>query len=210
MAEIDRHPGVTAAGTRPQGAAGARANARPVEPSPTAAPRGPAAKLALGLLVGAVLALACWLQGRAVRTAQATYAARLAALERMQSDADRIRALRQTPRLAAERQRPDEELLGTVEQALQAAGVPADLWQDSIPQAPVRLPQSPYQRHSTRLYFEDLTLEQIVRFTHALLETDPSLAIPALHLSGGARAESATWNVDLAVSYLVYAPAGDR
>jgi len=153
-------------------------------------------------------ALVCGLQRRSLRSAGSTYQARALALTRMQIDARRIGSLRDRPQRATDRQRPNDELLAQVEHALKGAGVPVQLWQDSIPQPAQRLPQSPYQRYGTRLYFEDVTIEQVVRFACALLAADPSLAVSSLHLVAPVQADLATWNADLTVSYLVYAPSG--
>jgi hypothetical protein len=162
--------------------------------------------LLIGAAICSLAALVCWLQWRALNGAESMYATRARALDRILDDAERIKSLQSTPKRAAERERPNEELLKQVESALRVADVPASLWHDSIPQTPLRLAKSPYLRLSTRLYFEAVTLEQITRFAHALLHADPSLTVSSLHLSSRPQQESAVWNVDLAVSYLVYAP----
>ena len=147
-------------------------------------------------------------QSRAYRNASRLLRAREVRLTHMQIDAQRIAALRDRPQQATDRQRPNDELLAQVEHALKTAGVPVQLWQDSIPQPAQRLPQSPYQRYGTRLYFEAVTIEQVVRFACTLLAADPSLAVSSLHLVAPVQADPTTWNVDLTVSYLVYAPSG--
>ena len=166
----------------------------------------PRTALLLTVAVLALTALAAWLQWRSLRSARSAYQTQSVALARMQADAQRITALQHTPQRAADRKRPNEELLAQIEHALKTANVPLALWQDSIPQPAQRLPQSPYQRFSTRLYFETVTLEQITRFAHTLLAADPSLAVASLHLAAPARTDSTSWNIDLTVSYLVYTP----
>lgn len=192
--------------SQPSGAA----NATERHSQPPALEAGPPHGLRNALLVGlavcSLAALACWLQWRSLHSARSVHAARVQALDRMQVDSERIRSLQSTPKRAVERERPNEELLTQVESALQAANVPTQRWHDSIPQTPQRLPHSPYLRFSTRLYFEAVTLEQIMRFAHALLKADPSLTVSSLQVSSRPQQETAVWNVDLAVSYLVYAP----
>ncbi len=172
--------------------------------------RTPRTALLVAVAVCSLIGLAAWLHWRSANSARDTHEVQSAALIRMRQDMRRIVALRDTPQQATDRERPNEELLAQIEAAMKTAGVPASCWQDSIPQPVQRLPQSPYQRFSTRLYFEDVTLEQTLHFAHAILAADASLAVSALRLSAPARDETMVWNVDLAVSYLVYSPADRR
>ncbi|MCP4590883.1 MAG: hypothetical protein GY842_09065 [bacterium] len=85
------------------------------------------------------------------------------------------------------------ENLAQIDRALAGAGVPKKLWQDSIPQAPQRLATA---------------------FICRLLGEDPSLSLSSVHVSAGRGArknagDTPTWRIDLAVSYLTYAPAED-
>jgi hypothetical protein len=126
----------------------------------------------------------------------------------MRVDARSIVSLRRTPPRAAERLKPNEELLAEVDAALGAAGVSKETWQDSVPQPAQREGQSPYQRLTTRLYFEGITLQELTGFAHGLLSSDSTLFISALRLTAAGRSGSqpgpaAKWNTDLAVSYLV-------
>jgi len=170
--------------------------------------------LVLLLAVGVALAGLWWLQRRALGSVRHTLAAQTSALVRMQADARRIELLRLAPRRAVERFKPNDELLAQIDRALQEAAVPRERWQDSIPQAPQRLADSPYTRHTTRLYFQNLDLRQATSFAYRLLETDPSLSVSSVRIAADRRTDKAatadhlpTWHVDLAVSYLTYAPA---
>lgn len=160
------------------------------------------------ILFGGMLIAACllgWLQWRAYGSTQDTYAAALRQLNQMRTDAGRIKAQRHSPQAAVSRTRPNEELLGQVEQALSAAGIDRGKWHDSIPQPLVRLPKSDYKRLATRLYFEAVTLKRLAAFAHHLRLEDPTLRVSAVNLINR-NTESPEFDVDLAVSYLVFAP----
>jgi len=160
------------------------------------------------VLLAGLLAIACllgFLQWRASASTQDSYMTALHQLDQMQADARRVGELRRTPHSAAGRRRPNEELLAQIEQALTAASIDRGRWHDSIPQPAARLPKGDYTRHTTRLYFEDITLKQLAAFTYHLQSNDPTLHLTALHLTNR-RPESDVYSIDLAVSYLVYAP----
>ena len=180
--------------------------------TPTAPPR-----TRLVLIAVACFAAAClwWLQQRSLRSTRHTLTTQTAALARMQSDADRIAQLRTAPQRATDRRKPHDDLMAQINRALSAAGVPKKLWQDSIPQAPQRLANTPYTRHTTRLYFERTTLEQVTGFVHQLLEADPSLTVSAIRVTADKATDKhrildrpPTWRIELAVSYLTYAHTG--
>lgn len=159
------------------------------------------------LLAGAMAAaLVCtclqWRQFHSVRDTVSTASAQLA---EMRTDAAAIRSLRQVPKTASDRARTSQELLGVVEQSLRAANIDRANWQDSVPQPPRQLPNTPYRRATTRLYLDRLTLRQLAALTFDLQRRDETLSITAVDVSRQAR-EEGTYNVELAVSYLIYAP----
>ena len=125
-------------------------------------------------------------------------------LEQMRLDAKRIAALRQAPHAAAIRTHPNEELLGQLERAL-AAAIDRSRWHNSIPQPPIRLPNSDYKKLTTRLYLETVTLKQLATFDHNLQSNDPALHVSAINLTKR-HPDTPHFDLDLAVSYLVYAP----
>lgn len=162
------------------------------------------------LLLAGLLALACllcWSEWGALGSVQDTYAVAQRQLEQMRVDASRIEALRETPQSAAGRTRANEELLAQVERALRAAGIERGRWHDSIPQPPSRMAKTDYKRFTTRLYFDGVTLRQVAGFAHHLKSNDPTLQVSALTLTNR-QLETPHFEVDLAVSYLVYAPDG--
>ena len=163
-------------------------------------------RYALTACVSMVLALWCWLEARTFASTQRSHESRLAQVEGMSADALAISALRNAPRMAADRQRPNDELLDQVRGALTAAAVPLDRWVGNDPSLPVRVPKTPYKRLSVRLLFEDLSMKQMAGFAYHLIDKDPTLSASYLRVSAPADRTDDVWNVDLHISYLIYAP----
>jgi len=124
----------------------------------------------------------------------------------MRDDADLIRSLRAAPKVVAGRARGSEELLATIEKALATAGIDRSRWQDSVPQPTVRLPGEDYSQHSTRLYFDGLTLRELASFAVSLDVVDPTLSVSAVSLSNR-QIDSPHFAGEVSVSYLVYSRA---
>ena len=122
----------------------------------------------------------------------------------MQADARRIRALSTAPKRAAERRRANEELLAQIETALRRAGLPLDRWQDSVPQPAQQLANTQYRKLTTRLYFQNVRLEEVVAFAHHLVAADASLSISSIRLTAPGQPGNTDWHVDLSVTYLIY------
>jgi len=158
----------------------------------------------------ALAVLWCWLAAR-TQASQVDRRDRLMTeLQQMTQDAGRIASLREAPRLATERVRPNDELLSEVRASLEKAGIPLERWVGNDPAAPVRVPKSPYKRLAVRLLLENVMLRQLVQFAYDLTEQDGALSVPRIRLSA-ARAESEdAWDVDLTVAYLIYAPSQER
>lgn len=166
-------------------------------------PQRQATAILAGLL--AIACLVAWFQGRSLASTRDTHYTALRQLEQMSADAERIIALRQAPKSATSRRRANEELLAQIERALATAGIDRSQWHDSIPQPPIRLPNSDYKKLTTRLYFQAITPRQLAAFSHHLESTDPTLRLTALNLTNRHH-DSPNYDIDLAVSYLVYAP----
>jgi len=158
-------------------------------------------------MVVVVAGLWCWLEWRSLAVAQGGVTDGSAQLARMRADADEIIALRQRPVAAASRSRPNEELLAHVERSLAAAGINHAQWRDSIPQPVARKLGGDYRRHTTRIILSDITLKQLAALTHNLTANDPTLHASAITISNR-NEETEHFDVDLAVSYLVFAPRG--
>jgi len=169
------------------------------------------ARRRIGVVMGVMLLTLFWVyawQAGKLDTVQRIHAAQVAGLGQMQVDAEHIRALRTAPQRATDRERANDELLAQVDAALARADVPKTHWQDSIPQPAQRVTGEPYERHTTRLYLEGVTLVQAVGISWALLEMDPTLELSGMRLTAPgankATSDHATWNAELAVSYLLF------
>ena len=141
--------------------------------SSNAAERSRWLALLLGLL--AMLGLWCWLEVRALSSQRDSHAALLAQVAQMNADVAEILSLRTAPRLATERERPNDELLEEIRVATERAGIASDHWIRNDPSPPVRIPRSPYKRLHTRLSFENVDLRQFVEFLYYLLDADRTL-----------------------------------
>ncbi len=159
-------------------------------------------------LFAAGLALVCligFLQWRSLRSMEDTLGVATAKLEQMRTDAAKIAQLSAAPRLAAGRTRPNDEFLAQIENALSTARIDRSHWQDSNPQPPRRLANSDYKLHATNVYLEDVGLQKLAVFVHALTELDATLTVTAINLTNRG-AEKPGYDVDLSVAYRVYTP----
>jgi hypothetical protein len=128
-------------------------------------------------------------------------------LSRMIADAQTIQRLRNEPQRVLTSRRSDDELLAVIEDAMTDAGVPLESWRDSVPQPPRRVANGAATRMTNRLYLENVSLEAITRFAHALVTRDPVLEISAIEITAPRSAETALWSVTVAVSYWAENPA---
>lgn len=158
---------------------------------------------ALGTLC-LVLLVACWFEHRALGSLENRHAVQTRSLRQMRADVERITVLSTAPRGADDHRRSSEELLGELETALSEVGIPLSRWQDSVPRQPQQLPGTEYQQVATRLYFDELSLEELVKFAHRLVDQDPSLFVSAVRINAGRGKDTQTWSVELTVTYLVY------
>ncbi len=153
-------------------------------------------------LTTATLALMAILYERQVAAQAARCQAMQSQLAAMSQNAARLLELEQKPQAALARTRSNEELLGTVEQALVRAGVARDMWKDSIPQPLARVTGTDYQRQTTLLYFDAFNLKQVASFIGELSGLDAALGVSGLSLT----ARDSGFDIEIAVSYLVYSP----
>ncbi|MCZ6654341.1 MAG: hypothetical protein O7D91_15110 [Planctomycetota bacterium] len=158
---------------------------------------------ALGTLCLALL-VACWFESRSLGSLKNRHAAQTQSLQQMRADVERITLLSSAPRGANDHRRSSEELLAELEAALNEVGIPLDRWQDSVPRQPQQVPGSEYQQVATRLYFDELSLEGIIKFAHRLVDQDPSLFVSSVRINAGRGKNTQTWSVELTVTYLVY------
>lgn len=115
------------------------------------------------IIMGALslVGLWCWLEHRSLDAREQTYDSLRVQAAQMAADASTIAALSDAPRVAAERERPNDELLDQVRSALIKSNLPERNWIGNDPSNAVRVPKSSYKRLSTRLSFDDVTLEQL-------------------------------------------------
>lgn len=151
-----------------------------------------------------VTALLALLQWRVLASVEDTYHVAVTELDQMRTDVEAICSLRQAPVTASARQRTNQELLAQVERALAAAGIDRASWLDSVPQPPVRVPGSDYKRFITRLYFENLSLQQLAVFALELERRDPTLEVSGFNVTNR-RSDAPGFDLELSVAYLVYA-----
>ena len=158
---------------------------------------------ALGTLC-LVLLLACWFESRSLGSLENRHAAQSQSLGQMRVDVARITVLSSAPRGANDHRRSSEELLAELEAALGEVGIPLRRWQDSVPRQPQQVPGSEYRQVATRLYFDELSLEEIIKLTHRLVDQDPSLFVSSVRVSAGRGKNTRTWSIELTITYLVY------
>lgn len=156
--------------------------------------------------IAALSVLWSWREARQARSSRDSFQTLLVQTEQMSRDVNLLESLRSAPRLAADRERPNSELLEQIRRSLEHAGVAADRWLANDPSPPQRLPDSPYKRFETRLTFQDIGLQRLVAMLHHLVDEDPTLSVSRLRLSAPVTDRQPGWNVDLTLSYLVYAP----
>jgi len=159
-------------------------------------------------VAGACLLLSIWSWTAATATDAKRHRHRnlVEETERMSADASRIEQLRTAPRLASDRERPNDELLAQVRDALTTSGIGLEHWIGNDPTPSARIPKTPYKRMSVRVRMEDLSMRQLVLFAYHLTSADPTISISSLHLSGPSGRSDDLWNADVTLSYLLFSP----
>lgn len=122
-----------------------------------------------------------------------------------QVDARRILALREAPQRATDRRTPHDQLVARIDQALRQAGIGGDRLRSVWPEPARRMAGSDYKELVTRLAIEDITCQQAIAFCHHLMRADPSLRVTGLRLLNR-KASGPNWDVEIDVSYLLFAP----
>ena len=155
----------------------------------------------LAILIGGAAWSVDWMLGR--RQAALRASGDLAACQEL---ARAIESLRQKPRVAA------TEAMGAGElgQRIQAASRQANMGEAAIegiyPQPPHRLGESPYVQKPTALALRGVSLPQLAAFLYHL-SADGGLSVRDLRLrSPRSDAAQDTWDAEVTVTVLVYAP----
>lgn len=153
----------------------------------------------------AASSLFAWQQRSRLESARSTYDTQFTRLGSLQADADRLVWLRNAPQRATDRRVPHDQLVAEIEQACDRASLQKTSLTSIWPETPRRLEQSDYQESSTRLSFERVDLKQVSAFVYHLQTIDPSLGASELQLTAP-KANEASWDVELTVSYLLFSP----
>ena len=128
----------------------------------------------------------------------------LAACRRMSSEIERFSRRRA---VAEERERRSAEVIGPIEQAARAAGIPGDRLVRITPVPPRRIDDSAYKEKPTQTILKRVTLEALVRMLHRLAQADQPLHPAAVRLSAPSREDTGPlWNAEILLSYLIYEP----
>ncbi|MEW6249213.1 MAG: hypothetical protein AB1716_01075, partial [Planctomycetota bacterium] len=138
----------------------------------------------------------------AERTVRRARAGNLAA------DAAAILRCRSLPQQASEIGLPQADVLQRVAAAMRAAGLSAQSLVSTLPQPVRKLPGSGHAEVVNRLVFENVALEPLVRFGHALTTSSPELRVAGLQLRAGGQRQ--VWNAEVSVAYLVLSPEAGR
>ena len=157
------------------------------------------------LAVTAAWSLSVMLQSRAdARTA-------VEDLRECQRLVGRIAALGQQPTLASDRERLAAEINGPVEQAAQAAGIPADRLIRIVPEPAQRIGDGAYKEKPTRVFLKNVAPRSLAAMVQRLTRGDGGLALTSLRLTAPSRdATENLWTAELVFTYLVYEPLQSR
>lgn len=137
-----------------------------------------------------------------------------------QEDAIRCRELAQSieqlnrrPALAAEHEQGEAQVTSQIEKAAETAGISPKEGVASIrPDAEAhRVGDTVYKEKPTQVSLHKVTLEQLVRMSHALLNSSSQLHIKSINLSAPRDdMDAKTWSVELTLTYLIYNPVPNR
>ncbi len=157
--------------------------------------------LSVASVVAAFLCLLLWHSTSALAGELDTREARAGQLA---ADAQAIAAQRQRPQEVSETGLLRSDLLDRVNRAMQTAGLSPETLISTLPQPPRSHPGSDQAEVVNRLLFENVPLDRLVRFCHALTIENAELHIAAIQLRAGK--DRHTWSADVSVSYWVVSP----
>ena len=99
------------------------------------------------------------------------------------------------------------------EEAAQLANMSPEKLEKTSHPSPRRLGQSPYRENLTTIILKEVSMEETIRFLHALTGDSPSLRVQSLRFwtQKGNKVDALQdrWNVDLTLADLVYDPKTD-
>lgn len=126
----------------------------------------------------------------------------------------KIKALQNKPSMAAASAMPMTDLARLIEDAAKEAGLSLAKLIRISPNPAQRLGETPYQRKPTQVLLRGVSLEQAIRFLHAVQQHDRELHVTAVRLSAAREPARQTpgseqWTLEATLSYLIYAPPND-
>lgn len=129
-----------------------------------------------------------------------------------------IQTLQNRPGVAALVVDSARKITSRAEEALLRAGVDSTSLIRIEPQSAVRLRDSDYRVRTTRLQLADMTLEQLLKFTHAMTDASLGTSVRDLDLTAANRRANSDykskqeladyWNAQLVLTQLIFSPSG--
>jgi hypothetical protein len=160
------------------------------------------------LILGGLLILAFFLYGELGRLHRAAIEAAGNA-KTCQEFSRRIIELKKKPELISGRMSSTAQIAQSVEAAMVQAEIPAEKLVRIEPRSAKRFEKTPFLEQPSHLEFRDVTMEQLIRFLHAL-STQNRLETTDLRLHGPRSVASETgpeiWNAELVLTNTIYSP----
>lgn len=162
--------------------------------------------MSLWLALASMMLVGYWTM-RASRTRLQETQVQLRDCEKLAAD---IRALQNRPGFAALGVDSPRTITARAEVASEQAKIPATALVRIEPQAAVRLRDSPYRLRPTRLELRRVTLEQLVSFTHAMIDEAQGTTVRDIRLTAETSSQGVMnadlWSVELVLTQLIFAP----
>jgi hypothetical protein len=165
--------------------------------------------LALGVL--AVLAVSGYVR---MDASQAAMQAALLDVRECRRLLAEIAALQELPPFAALEADSQNGIRQRIEQATQTARIPEASLVRIQPQPPIRLNDSEYRLWSTKLELSNVTLQQLVTFSHALADEERGLTVRDLRLWSNSNDSTAgshePWSAEINLTQVTFFPTSRR
>lgn len=131
-------------------------------------------------------------------------------LETCQTLAADIAKARQAPSRAVAKASSSMEITKQIEEAARSMNLPATTIVVIEPQAPRRIPESPYKLRVIQVDLKPLLLPEVIALLHHILQSDPTLVVSSLRLSSSARTNDTAaveaWTPEVTLTNLIYDP----
>lgn len=162
------------------------------------------------ILLGCMLALlglvTLWCYQEMASSRDAALAARNG-LKNCKAIAAKIRSFDDRPAMAAAHEKLATETTSLIEKAAKTAQILPNSLVRISPSDPQRLADSVYKEKPTHVQLKRVTIAQLVRLMHSLLNDDTSLNTKKIRLTTSNREDTGKlWNAELTFTYLIYDP----